>query len=424
VSVQDSTSDIADPGLSAAGVRRIEWADRSMPVLRQIRTRFAAERPLEGLRIAACMHVTAETANLIRTLQAGGAQVSLAASNPLSTQDDTAAALVEEYGAAVFARAGTDREGYYGHIGRALEIAPDLVLDDGCDLVNMLHTDRTDLLGTVKGGCEETTSGVIRLRQMAREGVLRFPMVAVNDTDTNHLFDNRHGTGQSTLDGILRATNTLLAGKTIVIAGFGHCGSGLAERARGLGARVVVTEIDPVKALDATLRGLRVLPMSEAARHGDVFITVTGNREVIREEHFAVMKDGAILANSGHFDVEIDVRALDGLAVEVHRGVRPQADEYVLADGRRLVLLAEGRLVNLAAAEGHPPAVMDMSFADQALTCAWLAASHQELAPAVHAVPPEIDTEVARLKLDSMDIAIDVLSPVQEDYLWSWRSGS
>jgi adenosylhomocysteinase len=423
VSVQGSTSDIADPGLAKAGVRRIEWADRSMPVLRQIRARFATERPLEGLRIAACMHVTTETANLIRTLQAGGAQVSLAASNPLSTQDDAAAALVEEYGAMVFARAGTDRAGYYGHLGRALEIAPDLVLDDGCDLVNMLHTDRTDLLGTVKGGCEETTSGVIRLRQMAREGVLRFPMVAVNDTDTGHLFDNRHGTGQSTLDGVIRATNTLLAGKTIVIAGFGHCGSGLAERAQGLGGRVVVTEIDPVKALDATLRGFRVLPMSEAARHGDIFITVTGNREVVREEHFAVMKDGAILANSGHFDVEIDVRALDALAAEVHR-VRPQADEYVLPDGRRLVLLAEGRLVNLAAAEGHPAAVMDMSFADQALTCAWLATSHQELAPAVHAVPPEIDAQVARLKLDSMDIAIDVLSPVQQDYLGSWRSGS
>ncbi|MCW2903196.1 MAG: adenosylhomocysteinase [Streptosporangiaceae bacterium] len=416
--------DIADAGLAGAGVRRIDWADRSMPVLRQIRSRFGAERPLEGLRIAACMHVTTETANLIRTLQAGGAQVALAASNPLSTQDDTAAALVEEYGAAVFARAGTDRAGYYRHIHQALEIQPDLVLDDGCDLVNTLHTERTDLLAGVKGGCEGTTSGVIRLHQMAREGVLGFPMVAVNDTDTGHMFDNRHGTGQSTLDGIVRATNTLLAGKTIVIAGFGYCGSGLAERARGLGARVVVTEIDPVKALGATLQGFRVLPMGEAARHGDVFITVTGNREVIREEHFAVMKDGAILANSGHFDVEIDVRGLAELAVDVHPGVRPQADEYVLADGRRLVLLAEGRLVNLAAAEGHPAAVMDMSFAGQALTCRWLAGSYKDLAPAVHPVPAEIDTEVARLKLDCMDIAIDVLSAAQEDYLGSWRSGS
>jgi adenosylhomocysteinase len=416
--------DIADTGLARTGVRRIEWADRAMPVLRQIRARFGAERPLDGLKIAACMHVTTETANLIRTLQAGGAQVSLAASNPLSTQDDTAAALVEEYGAAVFARAGIDRAGYYRHIHQALEIEPDLVLDDGCDLVNTLHTERTDLLDTVKGGCEETTSGVIRLHQMAREGVLRFPMVAVNDTDTGHMFDNRYGTGQSTLDGIVRATNTLLAGKTIVVAGFGHCGRGLAERARGLGARVVVTEIDPVKALDAALQGFRVLPMSEAARHGDVFITVTGNREVIRDEHFSVMKDGAILANSGHFDVEIDVRGLTDLAVDVNRGVRPQADEYVLADGRRLVLLSEGRLVNLAAGEGHPAAVMDMSFADQALTCAWLARSHGELAPAVHKVPAGIDTEVAQLKLDSMDIAIDVLSAAQEDYLSSWRSGS
>ncbi|MFF5258625.1 adenosylhomocysteinase [Actinomadura viridis] len=416
-------SDIADVSLAYEGVKRIEWADRAMPVLRQIRERFAAERPLDGLRVAACMHVTTETANLIRTLQAGGASVALAASNPLSTQDDTAAALVQEYGAEVFARSGTDREGYYRHIHQALETGPDLVLDDGCDLVNTLHSERTDLLGTVKAGCEETTTGVIRLHQMAREGVLRFPVVAVNDTDTKHMFDNRYGTGQSTLDGIVRATNTLLAGKTIVIAGFGYCGRGLAERARGLGARVVVTEIDPVKALDAALQGFAVQPMAEAAPDGDVFITVTGNRDVIAAEHLRVMKDGAILANSGHFDIEIDVRALAGLAVEVHR-VRPQADEYVLADGRRLVLLAEGRLVNLAAAEGHPAAVMDMSFADQALTCAWLATAHETLEPAVHEVPKEIDTEVARLKLASMSIAIDTLTADQEDYLHSWRLGS
>ncbi|GGT59691.1 adenosylhomocysteinase [Actinomadura citrea] len=417
-------SDIADRSLAYEGVKRIEWADRSMPVLRQIRERFAAERPLDGLKVAACMHITTETAGLIRTLQAGGASVALAASNPLSTQDDTAAALVEEYGAEVFARAGTDREGYYAHIHQALETEPDFVLDDGCDLVNTLHTDRTDLLGTVKAGCEQTTTGVIRLHQMAREGALRFPVVAVNDTDTKHMFDNRYGTGQSTLDGIVRATNTLLAGKTVVIAGFGYCGRGLAERARGLGARVVVTEIDPVKALDATMQGFAVLPMAEAAVEGDVFITVTGNRDVVNADHLAVMKDGAILANSGHFDVEIDVRALSDMAVEVHHGIRPQTDEYVLADGRRLVLLAEGRLVNLAAAEGHPAAVMDMSFADQALTCAWLASAHASLSPAVHDVPKEIDTEVARLKLDSMSVSIDLLTPDQEDYLHSWRIGS
>jgi adenosylhomocysteinase len=414
--------DIADPGLAESGVRRIEWADRSMPVLRLIRERFSAERPLDGLKIAACMHVTTETANLIRALQAGGAQVALAASNPLSTQDDTAAALVEEYGAAVFARQGVDRDGYYRHIHQALEIGPDLVLDDGCDLVNTLHTERLDLAEGVRGGCESTTTGVIRLHQMAREDALRFPMVAVNDTDTKHMFDNRYGTGQSTLDGIVRATNTLLAGKTIVIAGFGYCGRGLAERARGMGGRVIVTEIDPVKALDAALQGFRVQPMARAAEDGDVFITVTGNTDVIGAEHFARMKDGAILANSGHFDVEIDVRALADVAVEVRHEVRPQADEYVLADGRRLVLLAEGRLVNLAAAEGHPAAVMDMSFADQALTCEWLVG--QDLTPGVYEVPEAIDTEVARLKLASMDIEIDALTPDQESYLSSWRRGS
>jgi adenosylhomocysteinase len=414
--------DIADPGLAESGVRRVDWADRAMPVLRRIRERLAVERPFDGLKIAACMHVTTETANLIRALQAGGAEVALAASNPLSTQDDTAAALVEEYGAAVFARQGVDRDGYYRHIHQALEIGPDLVLDDGCDLVNTLHTERLDLAGGVRGGCESTTTGVIRLHQMAREGALRFPMVAVNDTDTKHMFDNRYGTGQSTLDGIVRATNTLLAGKTIVIAGFGYCGRGLAERARGMGGRVVVTEIDPVKALDAVLQGFRVQPMAGAAEDGDVFITATGNRDVIGAEHFARMKDGAILANSGHFDVEIDVRALADLAVEVRHEVRPQADEYTMPDGRRLVLLCEGRLVNLAAAEGHPAAVMDMSFADQALTCEWLIS--QDLAPGVYDVPEAIDTEVARLKLASMNVEIDALTPGQDEYLSSWRSGS
>jgi adenosylhomocysteinase len=415
-------TDVSDPGLAESGVRRIEWADRSMPVLRLIRERFAESRPLDGMKIAACMHVTTETANLIRTLQAGGAEVALAASNPLSTQDDTAAALVAEYDTAVFARQGVDRDGYYRHIHQALSIGPDLVLDDGCDLVNTLHTERLDLAAGVRGGCESTTTGVIRLHQMAREDALRFPMVAVNDTDTKHMFDNRYGTGQSTLDGIVRATNTLLAGKTIVIAGFGYCGRGLAERARGMGGRVVITEIDPVKALDAVLQGFRVEPMARAAEDGDIFITVTGNTDVIRAEHFARMKDGAILANSGHFDVEIDVRALADLTVEIRHEVRPQADEYVLADGRRLVLLSEGRLVNLAAAEGHPAAVMDMSFADQALTCEWLVG--QDLTPGVYDVPEAIDTEVARLKLASMDIAIDALTPDQEEYLSSWRRGS
>ena len=416
--------EIADISLAHEGVTRIDWADRSMPVLRQIRERFAAERPLEGLRIAACLHVTAETANLVRTLQAGGASVALAASNPLSTQDDTAAALVAEHGVQVFARAGVDREGYYRHIHQALDAPPDLVLDDGCDLVNTLHTERADVIGRVRGGCETTTTGVIRLHQMAREGALRFPMVAVNDTATKHMFDNRYGTGQSTLDGIVRATNTLLAGKSIVVAGFGYVGRGLAERARGLGARVIVTEIDPVKALDAVLQGFTVLPMAEAAAQGEVFITATGNRDVITAEHFATMKDGAILANSGHFDVEIAVRALADLAVEINHGVRPQVDEYVLADGRRLVLLSEGRLVNLAAAEGHPAAVMDMSFADQALTCAWLAREHGRLEAGVHQVPAEIDTEVARLKLASMSVRIDALTPEQEEYLSSWQHGS
>ncbi|MDN3355535.1 adenosylhomocysteinase [Actinomadura sp. DC4] len=416
------SADLTDPGLAESGVRRIEWADRSMPVLRRIRERFAAERPLDGLKIAACMHVTTETANLMRALQAGGAEVALAASNPLSTQDDTAAALVSEYGTAVFARQGVDRDGYYRHIHQALSIGPDLVLDDGCDLVNTVHTERLDLAKGIRAGCESTTTGVIRLHQMAREGALRFPMVAVNDTDTKHMFDNRYGTGQSTLDGIIRATNTLLAGKTIVIAGFGFCGRGLAERARGMGGRVVVTEIDPVKALDAVHQGFRVQPMAEAAAAGDVFITVTGNVDVIGAAHFAVMKDGAILANSGHFDVEINVRELADLAVEVRQEVRPQADEYFLPDGRRLVLLAEGRLVNLAAAEGHPAAVMDMSFADQALTCEWLVG--RSLAPGVYEVPEEIDTEVARLKLASMDVDIDALTEDQEEYLSSWRRGS
>ena len=416
--------DVADLSLAEQGRARIEWAERSMPVLRQIRERFAKERPFEGVTIAACMHVTTETANLMRTLRAGGAELALCASNPLSTQDDTAAALVAEYGVSVFARNAVDTAGYYAHIDAALDVRPDFVFDDGCDLVNTVHTSRQELLGTVKAGCEETTTGVIRLRAMAADGALRFPMVAVNDTDTKHMFDNRYGTGQSTVDAIFRATNTLLAGRTVVVAGYGYCGKGVASRAKGMGANVVVTEIDPTKALDATMEGFRVMPMLDAARVGDVFVTVTGNRDVLRAEHFGVMKDGAIVCNSGHFDIEIDVAWLEANAVAKNAKVRHQTDEYVLADGRRVVLLAEGRLVNLGAAEGHPAAVMDMSFSDQALTAEWLACSAGTLAPGVHDVPVEIDKEVARLKLASMDIEIDALTPAQADYVNSWQHGS
>jgi adenosylhomocysteinase len=402
---QTPRHDIADASLAAQGRLRIEWAERSMPVLSQIRERFAKERPFEGTRIAACMHVTTETANLMRALQAGGAEIALCASNPLSTQDDTAAALVHEYGI-------------------SLDIAPHQVFDDGCDLVNTLHTTRQELLDDVKGGCEETTTGVIRLRAMTADKALRFPMVAVNDTDTKHMFDNRYGTGQSTLDAVFRATNTLLAGKTLVVAGYGYCGKGVTERAKGMGANVVVTEIDPTKALDATMQGFRVMPMSDAARIGDVFITVTGNRDVLRQEFFEAMKDGAIFANSGHFDVEIDVRWLEANAVAVNRKIRHQTDEYVMADGRRLLLLAEGRLVNLGAAEGHPAAVMDMSFADQALTAEWLVTNAGQLEPGVHDVPTEIDKEVARLKLAAMGVGIDTLTDAQAEYLSSWQHGS
>ncbi|PDP88356.1 adenosylhomocysteinase [Glycomyces fuscus] len=413
---------VADLGLSGAGVRRVDWAERSMPVLRSVRERFAAERPLEGLRVAACLHVTAETANLLRALRAGGARVWLAASNPLSTQDDTAAALVTEYGVSVHAWAGMDPAAYDRNLVTVLESRPHLLLDDGCDLVNTAHLTRPDLLDGVLGGCEQTTTGVIRLRRMSAEGELRLPMVAVNDTATKRMFDNRYGTGQSTIDGILRATNTLLAGRTVVVAGFGYCGRGLAERARGMGARVVVTEVDPVKALDAVMQGYTVTTMEEAAPAGDVFVTVTGNRDVVRAEHLDLMRDGAILANSGHFDLEIDLNALEDRAVEVNRGVREQADEYVLADGRRLLLLSEGRLVNLGAAEGHPAAVMDLSFAVQALTTAWLARNAPDLEPGVVEVPAETDTEVARLELAALGVRIDALTPEQEVYLRSWHA--
>ena len=416
--------EIADASLSAEGRKRIEWAERNMPVLAQIRERFIKSQPFAGVRIAACMHVTTETANLMRTLKAGGAEIALCASNPLSTQDDVAAALVHEYGISVFARNSVDRDGYYSHINAALDIQPHQVFDDGCDLVNTLHTTRTELIPGITGGCEETTTGVIRLSQMAKDGALKFPMIAVNDTDTKHMFDNRYGTGQSSLDALFRSTNFLLAGRILVVAGFGYCGKGVAERAKGMGADVIVTEINPTKALDAMMQGYRVMPMIDAAKLGDVFITVTGNRDVLREEHFAVMKDGAIMANSGHFDIEIDVAWLEKRSVKKNSKIRHQTDEYVMADGRRLLLLAEGRLVNLGAAEGHPAAVMDMSFSDQALTAEWLVAESKNLSAGLHDVPTHIDLEVAKLKLKSMGGQIDTLTPAQDMYLNSWEHGS
>jgi len=417
-------SDIANPALAAEGKKRIEWAGRNMPVLAQIKERFEKEKPFTGIRISACMHVTTETANLMLALKAGGAELALCASNPLSTQDDTAAALVHEYGISVFAKNAIDRDGYYAHINASLDVKPHLVFDDGCDLVNTLHTTRTELLDGILGGCEETTTGVIRLVQMAKDGALKFPMVAVNDTDTKHMFDNRFGTGQSTLDAIFRSTNLLLAGSTFVVAGFGYCGKGVAERAKGMGADVIVTEIDPTKALDARMQGYRVMPMIEAAKLGDFFVTVTGNRDVLREEHFAVMKDGAVLANSGHFDIEIDVKWLEANAQVKNSKIRHQTDEYVMPDGRRILLLAEGRLVNLGAAEGHPAVVMDMSFSDQALTAEWVLKEIDSLTPGVHDVPTHIDKEVARLKLASMGVTVDTLTPAQEHYLNSWEHGS
>ncbi len=425
MTVQTATNfDVANPDLAAEGKKRIEWAERNMPVLAQIRARFEKEQPFVGVRIAACMHVTTETANLMRALKAGGAELALCASNPLSTQDDTAAALVSEFGISVFARNAVDRDGYYRHINAALDIKPHLVFDDGCDLVNTLHTTRTELIDGIIGGCEETTTGVIRLSQMTKDGALKFPMIAVNDTDTKHMFDNRFGTGQSTLDAIFRSTNSLIAGKVFVVAGFGYCGKGVAERAKGLGADVIVTEIDPTKALDAMMQGYRVMPMTEAAVLGDFFVTVTGNRDVLREEHFDVMKDGAILANAGHFDIEIDVAWLEQNAAEKHSKIRHQTDEYQLADGRRILLLAEGRLVNLGAAEGHPASVMDMSFSDQALTAEWLLKMASQLSAGLHNVPTEIDKEVARLKLESMGGKIDKLTAAQDLYLNSWEHGS
>jgi adenosylhomocysteinase len=423
-------SDVADPGQAGPGQARIGWAEQAMPVLGLIKAAFGQEQPLAGLAVAACLHVTAETAVLVNVLTAGGARLHLAASNPLSTQDDIAAALAASPGVTVHARSGVDRRTYYEHIHRALDAKPSLVIDDGCDLVNILHTERPELLAGVRGGCESTTTGVARLRRMAAEGTLAFPMVAADASRTRRRFDNYFGTGQSVIDGILRATNLLLAGKVVVVAGYGSCGSGIAERARGLGAQVIVTEVDPVRALDALMQGFRVLPMARAAPLGQVFITATGSREVIGAGHMAAMRDGAILANAGHFDVEVDVRALAGLAVAVHPGVRPHADEYLLADGRRLILLAEGRVVNLVAAEGNPAAVMDLSFAVQALVLAWLAGrggrpgDEEFLTPGVHEVPAEIDTQIATLALASLGTEIDALTPAQQEYLDSWRQGS
>jgi len=415
--------DVKDLSLSGAGRLRIEWAEQSMPVLRQVRERFAKEQPLRGTRFGACLHVTTETAVLMLTLRAGGAEIALCASNPLSTQDDTAAALVGEYEISTFAHKGEDNARYYRHIEAVLATRPQITMDDGADLISQLHGARKDLLPDVIGGTEETTTGVIRLRAMEREKVLAFPVIAVNDADTKHLFDNRYGTGQSTIDGILRATNILLAGRTVVVAGYGMCGRGVAARAHGMGAHIIVTEVEPMRALEAVMDGYRVMPMGRAAEVGDVFVTVTGNKAIIRREHFARMKDGAILANSGHFNVEIELDALATMATS-RRLVRPFVEEFVLGGGRRVYVLGEGRLINLASAEGHPAAVMDMSFANQALSAEYMAKHGRTLERRVYVVPREIDREIARLKLASMDVQIDELTPEQAAYLASWTHGT
>lgn len=415
--------DVKDLRLAPEGVRRIEWAAREMPVIRLIRERFSRERPLKGVRVAACLHVTTETANLMLALRDGGADVRLCASNPLSTQDDVAAALVAEYGIPTFAIKGEDNETYYRHIHQAIAHGPQITMDDGADLVATLHKERRDLLDGVLGGTEETTTGVIRLRSMAKDGALAYPIIAVNEADTKHLFDNRYGTGQSTLDGITRATNILWAGKTVVVAGYGWCGRGFALRARGMGAQVIVTEVNPIRALEAVMDGFRVMPMLEAARLGDIFVTLTGDVNVIDRHHLEVMKDGAIVANSGHFNDEINIPALEAMS-EGKRAVREFVDEYLLADGRRLYLLGEGRLINLAAAEGHPASVMDMSFANQALSAEHLVLQERRLPVDVYVVPPEIDQEIARLKLQAMGVEIDTLTEEQQRYLASWESGT
>jgi adenosylhomocysteinase len=415
--------DVKDLALAPGGVRRIEWADGSMPVLAAIRQRFEHERPLAGYRISACLHVTTETANLMRTLKAGGADVVLCASNPLSTQDDAAAALVDEYDISVFAIKGEDNDTYYAHIDAAVDHKPQLTMDDGADVIGVLHSARREQLGDIVAGTEETTTGVIRLKALEREGKLGFPVIAVNEAKTKHLFDNRYGTGQSTIDGILRATNVLLAGKRFVVAGYGWVGRGVAMRARGMGAQVIVTEVEPLRALEAVMDGLEVLPMSRAAEVGDIFCTATGDKGVIAREHMERMKDGAILANTGHFNVEIEIPGLRALAVET-REARELVEEFRLEDGRRLYLVADGRLVNLSAAEGHPAQVMDMSFANQALSAEYAVQNAAKLERRVYAVPEEIDDEIARLKLATMDVEIDTLSDEQARYLASWDEGT
>jgi adenosylhomocysteinase len=415
--------DVKDLALTPEGVRRIEWADRQMPVLAAIRERFESEQPLNGYRVSACLHVTTETANLMRTLQAGGADVVLCASNPLSTQDDVAAALVEEYGISTFAIKGEDNDSYYRHIEAAVDHKPHITMDDGADVIGVLHSARREQLGDVIAGTEETTTGVIRLKALERDGKLGFPVVAVNEAKTKHLFDNRYGTGQSTIDGIIRATNVLLAGRTLVVAGYGWCGRGVAMRAKGMGAHVVVTEVDPMKAIEAVMDGFVVMPMAGAAQVGDVFITATGDKNVIAKQHLEQMKDGAILANTGHFNVEIELPALRSLATET-RHAREFVEEFTLADGRRLYLVADGRLVNLAAAEGHPAQVMDMSFANQALSAEYVVQNAASLEKKVYVVPVEIDNEIARLKLATMGVEIDQLTDEQAKYLASWDEGT
>jgi adenosylhomocysteinase len=414
---------IKDEKLAEGGRRKIEWAEREMPVLRLIRERFGKEQPLKGLRVSACLHVTTETANLMRTLTAGGADIVLTASNPLSTQDDVAASLVTHFEVPTYAIKGEDNAVYYKHLNAALDHKPQMTMDDGADLVSTLHKERRELLSEMVGGTEETTTGVIRLRAMAADKALTFPIIAVNDAMTKHLFDNRYGTGQSTLDGIVRATNILLAGKNFVVAGYGWCGRGLASRARGMGANVIVTEVQPLPALEAVMEGFRVMSMEEAAKIGDIFVTVTGDINVIDEGHFKVMKDGAIVANSGHFNVEINIPALEQMSTS-KKLVRPFVEQYETKDGRRIFLLGEGRLINLAAAEGHPASVMDMSFANQALSLEYMVKNYSKLEKQVYSVPEVIDNEIARLKLDAMGIKIDTLTSIQENYLNSWEEGT
>lgn len=416
--------DVRSLDMATGGRLRIEWAENDMPVLRQIRERFAKEKPLQGIRMAACLHVTTETANLIHTLQVGGADVVLTASNPLSTQDDVAASLVANYEIPVFAIKGEDNATYYEHLQRALDHKPHITMDDGADLVSELHKNRTELIDGIIGGTEETTTGVIRLRAMAADKALRFPVVAVNDSDTKHMFDNRYGTGQSTMDGIIRATNLLLAGRTVVVGGYGWCSRGIASRARGLGANVIVTEIDPLKGLEAVMDGFRVMPMIEAAPIGDVFVTSTGDINVVDRHHFEVMKDGAVVSNSGHFNVELNIPALREMAGEEPRRVRPFVDQYVMPDGRRIHILGEGRLINLAAAEGHPASVMDMSFANQALAAEYMVKNHDKLENNVYRVPEDVDMEIARLKLEAMGVTIDTLTDEQIAYLNQWQEGT